>query len=455
MATTPAAVEAAEDEKIFTPVYLRANKFCIGILFAHFALALALAPFYDTWMIMLAIGAPTILISALMWRLIPVAALTRITIGIAFQVFTALHIYQMHGLPEMHFFFFTGVTAMIIYQDIGALIPGTVLIVLQHIVFALLSNVGYRIYFFQEGRVGVLKLAFHFGIASVQVLMAGYAMYYLRGRTLAAYHEAANARRRRQSLATVLSEVQKAVRELASSSREVQNSSESLSQRAKDEVESVQRTAASLQEMSAAMEQTAENSRLARALSETASGLARNGSESMGQSATAMAELEIASNKVSGLVDTLNEIAFQTNVLSVNAAIEAAIAGEHGRSFAVVSTEVRQLAGKSADAARDARTLIEESFLKIRDSAKSVSRSSELLTDLAGNSRKVSLTITEISDASREQASAIQEISRAIGVLDQGAMEITAQTGTMLATSKSLALIAGKLGELVTEAALD
>ena len=210
-----------------------------------------------------------------------------------------------------------------------------------------------------------------------------------------------------------------------------------------------------MQEMSAAMEQTAENSRLARALSETASGLARNGSESMGQSATAMAELEIASNKVSGLVDTLNEIAFQTNVLSVNAAIEAAIAGEHGRSFAVVSTEVRQLAGKSADAARDARTLIEESFLKIRDSAKSVSRSSELLTDLAGNSRKVSLTITEISDASREQASAIQEISRAIGVLDQGAMEITAQTGTMLATSKSLALIAGKLGELVTEAALD
>ena len=455
MATQPALGDAVETERIFTPVYLKANKFCMGILAAHFALALALAPFYDTWLMMLAIGAPTILISTLMWQLIPVASLTRITIGISFQVFTALHIYQMHGLPEMHFFFFTGVTAMIIYQDINALIPGTVLIVLQHIVFALLNNVGYRIYFFQEGRVGVLKLAFHFGIAAVEVLMAGYAMHYLRGRTLSAYHEAANARRRKEALATVLSEVQNAVRELASSSRDLQSSSESLSRRAKDGMDSVQKTAASLEEMSAAMDQTAENSKLARARSQTASGLACDGSESMGQSATAMSELEIASNKVSGLVDMMNDIAFQTNILSVNAAIEAANAGEHGRSFAIVSTEVRQLAGKSADAARDARTLIEESFLKISVSATSLSRSSELLTNLASNSQKVSSTITEISDASREQASAIQEINRAIAVLDQGATEITAQTSTMLATSQNLAVISQKLGQLVAEAALD
>src|SRR5439155_22633 len=101
------------------------------------------------------------------------------------QVFVALHIYQLHGLAEMHFWFFTAFTMMILYQDWACMWPGTLLIIAQHIVFALLTNSGVQLYFFEQPYIGPLKLFFHFGIAIVQVALCGYWAHLLRARTLA------------------------------------------------------------------------------------------------------------------------------------------------------------------------------------------------------------------------------------------------------------------------------
>jgi methyl-accepting chemotaxis protein len=102
----------------------------------------------------------------LAWKLMPRSRLTRIVSGIALQTFVALHIYQAHGLAEMHFFFFTAFTAMVVYQDGLAMWPGTFLIIGQHILFAVLHNLGAKLYFFEDPYISVLKLSFHFGIAS-------------------------------------------------------------------------------------------------------------------------------------------------------------------------------------------------------------------------------------------------------------------------------------------------
>jgi signal transduction histidine kinase/FixJ family two-component response regulator len=153
-------------------------------LSVHFLIALALAPCFDTWAITLPVasaGLAMFLVAA--WAL-PRAFATRCIAGVALQVFCALHIYQLHGLPEMHFFFFTGFTLMIVYGDWRAMWPGTLLIIAQHAVFAVLTNSGVDLRFFPEAYVGVTKLFWHFSIASVHVAICGVFAHLLRRTTI-------------------------------------------------------------------------------------------------------------------------------------------------------------------------------------------------------------------------------------------------------------------------------
>ena len=139
---------------------------------AHVLLALALAPVYSTWTATVAVGLSATLIFATSSWLLPGAFSTRCIAGISLQMFCALHIFQLHGMPEMHFFFFTSTTMMIVYQDRRALWPGVLLIIAQHIVFAFLHNAGVGVLFFPEARVSLFKLVCHFGIALLQTGVA-------------------------------------------------------------------------------------------------------------------------------------------------------------------------------------------------------------------------------------------------------------------------------------------
>ncbi|MCC6784272.1 MAG: response regulator [Planctomycetes bacterium] len=157
-------------------------------LLVHFGIALALAPCFDTWAITLPVasaGLAMFLVAA--WAM-PRAFATRCIAGVALQVFCALHIYQLHGLPEMHFFFFTGFTLMIVYGDWRAMWPGTLLIIAQHIVFAVLTNSGVDVRFFPETYVGATKLFWHFSLACVHVAICGVFAHLLQ-RTIILEHE--------------------------------------------------------------------------------------------------------------------------------------------------------------------------------------------------------------------------------------------------------------------------
>ncbi|MFT3711117.1 MAG: ATP-binding protein [Archangium sp.] len=174
----------AQEQGVLLQVYLRGDRIVRVATLVHFAIALALAPFYDTWFIALPVA---VLAAGMFWAcsyLIPGHFFTRVVAGISLQGFCALHIFQLHGMPEMHFFFFTSFTLMILYKDWRAMWPGASLIIAQHILFAVLHNSGVKLYFFEETRVGVFKLFFHFGIAIAQVAIAGVVAHNLRSKVL-------------------------------------------------------------------------------------------------------------------------------------------------------------------------------------------------------------------------------------------------------------------------------
>jgi signal transduction histidine kinase len=165
------------------PIYAKGDRYVGWFLLFHFVVGLALAPFYDTWVFAAVVGTLTLAMFFGAARLAPRTLLTRCVAGTALQAFVAMHIYQLHGLPEMHFFFFTATTMLIAYQDWRAPWLGTFLIIGQHVAFAILENSGVEMNFF-EGPVGFWKLFFHFGIALFQVAVCSFWACRLRHDTL-------------------------------------------------------------------------------------------------------------------------------------------------------------------------------------------------------------------------------------------------------------------------------
>jgi signal transduction histidine kinase/ActR/RegA family two-component response regulator len=181
-----------EVDKILQSIYLRGDRIILWMLMGHCALALVLVGFYETWWITTVITAIAMSLFTLSRWLLPGHLVTRCAAGVALQMFVALHIYQLHGMPEMHFFFFTGFTIMVIYMDWVCMWPGALLIISQHIVFAWLHNQGAPLYFFPEAYVGLTKLFFHFGIAVSHVFLCGIWAAMIRRQTLQAARQQAD-----------------------------------------------------------------------------------------------------------------------------------------------------------------------------------------------------------------------------------------------------------------------
>ncbi|MDP1797384.1 MAG: ATP-binding protein [Planctomycetaceae bacterium] len=174
----------AEVASILSDQYARGEHLVRVALLLHFLVGLGLAPFYGTWLMAVVVGASAVAMFFLSSWQFPRTFFTRCMIGVCLQIFVALHIYQMHGLPEMHFFFFTAFAVMIACCDWKAMWPGTLLIIGQHIVFALLTNSGVNMLFFPETFVTVTKLGFHFGIACIHVGICGFWAHLYRSQIL-------------------------------------------------------------------------------------------------------------------------------------------------------------------------------------------------------------------------------------------------------------------------------
>jgi methyl-accepting chemotaxis protein len=225
---------------------------------------------------------------------------------------------------------------------------------------------------------------------------------------------------------------------VATASSEIAEGNNDLSQRVEAQASNLEETAASMEQMTATVRQNAENAKGANGLADDASKKASRGGEVVGHVVSAMAEINTASKKIADIIGVIDEIAFQTNLLALNAAVEAARAGEQGRGFAVVAGEVRNLAQRSAAAAKEIKGLIKDSVEKVDEGSRLVDESGATLNEIVDAVERVSELISQIASSSIEQSTGIDEINRAISTMDEMTQQNASLVEETSAASQSL-----------------
>ena len=236
---------------------------------------------------------------------------------------------------------------------------------------------------------------------------------------------------------------------ISHSSQEIAAGNTSLSQRTEEQASSLEETASSMEEMTGTVKQNADNAAEARQLADANRLRASSGAEVVTRTVSAMGEINESSNKIADIITTIDGIAFQTNLLALNAAVEAARAGEQGRGFAVVASEVRSLAQRSADAAKEIKTLIEDSVGKVKIGTQLVDESGKTLEEIIDGTQKVADIVAEIAAASVEQASGIDQVNNAITQMDNMTQDNAALVEEAAASSRAMQEQANELRELM------
>jgi methyl-accepting chemotaxis protein len=246
-------------------------------------------------------------------------------------------------------------------------------------------------------------------------------------------------------LSNTVREVMLAADTVAASASEISQGNQDLSQRTQQQASAIEETASAIEEMTSSVKQNAENSRQANDLAKKTAGMASEGGDSVKRTMEAMEAVTESSKKISDIINVVNEIAFQTNLLALNAAVEAARAGEAGRGFAVVAGEVRNLAGRSAQAAKEIQGLITDSVNKVEQSNDLVNESGRLLNDIISNVKAVADTVGEITASSQEQAQGIDEVNKAVSQMDEGVQQNAALVEEAASSSEQMASAAEEL----------
>ena len=252
------------------------------------------------------------------------------------------------------------------------------------------------------------------------------------------------------SLADTVNMVRVGADSVATASSQIAQGNTDLSARTESQASSLQETAAAVEEMAGTVRTNADNARQANQLASAASEVASRGGEVVSQVVDTMNGIQSSSQKISDIIGVIDGIAFQTNILALNAAVEAARAGEQGRGFAVVAGEVRSLAQRSAQAAREIKTLISDSVEKVNAGSALVSTAGSTMQDVVTQVRKVTDLVGEIAHASTEQSQGIGQINQAVAQLDQSTQQNAALVEESMAAAESLRSQASKLADAVT-----
>jgi methyl-accepting chemotaxis protein len=251
-------------------------------------------------------------------------------------------------------------------------------------------------------------------------------------------------------LRSTLEEVNEGALTVSSSSRQLATSADAIASGAQEQAASLEETSASLEEITATVRQTADNARQASQLASGSWNSAAQGQDVVAKAITAMGEINASSAKISEIISTIDEIAFQTNLLAVNAAVEAARAGDEGRGFGVVAAEVRTLAQRSSEAAKQIKILIEDSLRKVERGTNLVNNSGETLQSIVMSVKRVTDIVSEIAAAAGEQSAGIEQVNSAMMQMDQITQSNSEQTEELSSTAGALADQSEKLTELVS-----
>jgi methyl-accepting chemotaxis protein len=241
-------------------------------------------------------------------------------------------------------------------------------------------------------------------------------------------------------LSGTVMQIKGAVEQVATAAGEIAEGSANLSQRTEEQASGLEETAASMEEFTATVKQNAHNAEEANALGTGAQEQARKSGEVMHDVVATMEKINASSQKIVEIISVIDGIAFQTNILALNAAVEAARAGEQGRGFAVVAGEVRSLAQRSAAAAKEIKSLIDDTVSKVSDGSALVKQAGSTMGELVDSVQRVTAILSDIAAASREQSSGIDQVNKAITQMD----EVTQQNAALV---EEAAAAAGSLEE--------
>lgn len=258
-----------------------------------------------------------------------------------------------------------------------------------------------------------------------------------------------------EMVASPIATVKVAVETINTAAKEIAQGNADLSRRTEDQAANLEKTAASMEELSATVKQNAENAKQANQLSIAASGVAVKGGSAVAEVVATMSAINTSSKKIEDIISVIDGIAFQTNILALNAAVEAARAGEQGRGFAVVAGEVRNLAQRSASAAKEIKELIADSVSKTTEGTKQVENAGNTMQEIVVSVKRVSDIIAEIAAASQEQSQGIAQVNDAIMMMDDVTQQNTALVEEAAAAAESLMEQADELMNAVSVFSLE
>ncbi len=255
----------------------------------------------------------------------------------------------------------------------------------------------------------------------------------------------------RQNFLAMMRQLRGAADNIGTASQEIATGNQDLSARTEQTASNLQQTAASMEQLTSTVRQSADAARQANQLAASAAEIAQRGGSVVSQVVTTMDEINTSSKKINDIIGVIDGIAFQTNILALNAAVEAARAGEQGRGFAVVAGEVRNLAQRSAQAAKEIKGLIGASVEKVETGSKLVADAGQTMSEIVGSVQRVTDIIGEITAAAGEQSDGIGQVNTAVSQLDQMTQQNAALVEESAAAAQSLKDQAGRLAEVVQQ----
>jgi methyl-accepting chemotaxis protein len=258
-----------------------------------------------------------------------------------------------------------------------------------------------------------------------------------------------------RSLEQMLRHIREASETIHAASGEIASGNTDLSSRTEEQAASLEETASSMEELTSTVKQNAQNARQANKLAEGASEVASRGGDVVGKVVITMGEINDSARKIVDIIGVIDGIAFQTNILALNAAVEAARAGEQGRGFAVVAGEVRNLAQRSAAAAKEIKLLINDSVEKVEGGNRLVEQAGKTMEEVVTSIKRVTDIMNEISAASLEQSNGIEQVGTAVAQMDETTQQNAALVEQAAASAEALSGQAATMLEIVRRFRLD